>query len=152
MFKSIVDFTSLLSAALLAGAMFGAWLMLNPKGMSAPSYIRLQQQAIRRLHRSMPPLGAVTLMLTVAAAALDYRQGKRDGALLLLVSALCFATAGLITRFRNMPINAVVISWSVDAPPAQWQTLRDSWWRWHRLRTLIGVLGLGTSIVAALAW
>ncbi len=152
MFKAIVDFAGLLSGALLAGAMFGAWLMLNPSGMNAASYVRLQQEGIRRLHPSMPPLGAVTLILTIAAAVLAYRQGERVSAALLFASALCFMAAGLITRFRNMPINAVVITWTADAAPAQWQTLRDSWWRWHRLRTLIGILGVGTSIAAALAW
>jgi UDP-N-acetylmuramyl pentapeptide phosphotransferase/UDP-N-acetylglucosamine-1-phosphate transferase len=150
MVKVIVDFACLLSAALLAGALFGVWLSLNPAGLTAATYITQQQQGIRRLHPAMPRLGGLTIILTLAAAGLALRASEHPHFLLLVVAAVCFASAGLITRLLNQPINALVVTWSADAPPANWMTLRDNWWRSHQLRTFMGILGLCASIAAAL--
>lgn len=150
MLKVIVDFASLLSAALLGGALFGVYLSFNPAGLNAATYITHQQQGIRRLHPVMPGLGALTILLTVVAAGLAFRASERRQSLLLLTAAVCFAAAGVITRFWNQPVNSQVIAWSADAPPANWMTLRDKWWRSHQLRTVMGLVGLGASITAAL--
>ena len=62
-------------AALLVGAMFGLWLILNPAGLAAGVYITLQQQAIRTLNRVMPVLGAtgsVVVAYTVPSEIFRY--------------------------------------------------------------------------------
>lgn len=148
MFAVAVEFANLLIAALLAGAMFGVWLSFNPTGLDAGSYVTLQQQAIRTLNATMPALGGVAILLTLLAAALS--RGDHARLTLLLAAAACFVAAGLITRFLNQPINAVVIGWSAGAPPAEWTNLRDAWWRWHVLRTVIGIGGLCLVIAASL--
>src|ERR1041385_3642522 len=132
MFSIVVDFVNLLLAALLVGAMFGVWLIFNPSRLAAHVYITLQQQAIRTLNTAMPMLGATTILFTISAAVL----GRGDSARLVLLvgTVICFVSAGLITRFLNQPINAVVMTWRIDAPPAKWGALRDEWWRWHLAR------------------
>ncbi len=147
MFGAVVDFASLLLAALLVGAMFGLWL-IYPAGLDAAFYVPLQQHSIRALNVTMPALGAVTIALTLAAAALA--RGDRTRLVLLITAALCFAAAGLITRFANQPINAMVMTWSASAPPADWAELRDAWGRWHVLRLVAGIGGLSLVIAAAL--
>lgn len=146
MLQVTVNFASLMLAALVVGTMFGVWLSFNPAGLSASTYVTHQQQAIRRLNVVMPLLGALTAGLTVAAAVLAHRDRTRFG--LLLAAAACFVAAGLVTRFLNQPINAVVITWSPGAPPANWPVARDAWWRWHQLRTSIGIAGLAALIAA----
>jgi len=42
------------------------------------------------------------------------------------------------------------MTWSPQSPPAQWEQLRDTWWNWHVVRTLAGVLGLGLALLAVL--
>ena len=42
------------------------------------------------------------------------------------------------------------MTWSAEAPPANWMDLRDEWWRWHILRTVFGIAGLSLLIVANL--
>ena len=140
MFLTMIDFADLLAAALLAGAMFGMWLVLNPAGLAAGDYITLQQQGIRTLNRAMPMLGVATILLTVLAALLGRDDGTRYG--LLVGSIVCFVAAGLVTRFLNQPINAIVITWHTDAPPANWMGIRDEWWRWHLIRLFAGLGGL----------
>ncbi len=148
MFLTMIYFADMLAAALLAGAMFGMWLVLNPAGLAAGDYVTLQQQGIRTLNRAMPMLGAATILLTVLAALLGRDDGTRYG--LLAGSVICFVAAGLVTRFLNQPINAIVITWHTDAPPANWRAMRDEWWRWHLIRVLAGLGGLSQLIAAML--
>lgn len=147
MLPFLIAFIDLLLAALVAGALFGIWLFLNPTGLDAQSYVTVQQQAIRTLNNVMPPVGAATILVTIIAGIL----GRGDGArILLLTAAGCFAATGLITRFRNQPINAIVMTWHAEMPPPTWTQLRDQWWRWHLVRVAMGLLGLCLIITATL--
>ena len=148
MFATTIDFLALLSAALVVGTMFGVWLSFNPTGLSAAAYVVQQQRCIRSLNVIMPVLGGVTVLLTTASAILSIDD--RVGLTLLASAAACFVAAGLITRFANQPINAIVMTWSSEAPPSDWARRRDGWWRWHILRTAFGLGGLCLLIAAAL--
>ena len=148
MFHLIIEFLNILLAALLTGSMFGTWLMLNPAGLTASLFVTLQQQAIRTLNKTMPALGAAVIVITLIAAVLGRADSTRFA--LLLATLICFIAAGLITRFLNQPINAIVITWNSTAPPANWTDLRDKWWRWHLIRTASGLLGFCLLITATL--
>jgi uncharacterized membrane protein len=148
MFATTIDFSNLLLASLVVGTVFGIWLGYNPTGLSAAVYVAQQQQAIRALNVTMPVLGGVTVLLTIIAAVLA--RSDRTRLTLLVAAAVCFLAAGLITRFLNQPINAIVMTWPVDAPPANWMQLRDDWWRWHVLRMAVGIGGLCLLIAATL--
>ncbi|HTS37963.1 MAG TPA: DUF1772 domain-containing protein [Candidatus Solibacter sp.] len=144
----LIQFAALILASLVGGVMFAVWLIFNPAGQTAQSYVVLQQQAIRTLNTAMPRLGFLTILATLVTAVTlraDHRQF-----MLLLGAAICFACAGLITRFLNQPINAIVITWESASPPATWPSLRDAWWRWHLLRLSVGLLGLGFAVASAL--
>ena len=148
MFVLVVDFVSVLLAALLVGALFGARLFLNPAGLDANVYVAVQQQAIRTMNTVMPALGAATLLVTIVAAVLE--RGDRVRLCLLVATAACFLTIGLITRFLNQPINAKVMTWRGDSVPSNWTVLRDEWWRWHLMRLATGLVGLSLLIAMAL--
>jgi len=148
MLSVLIDFTNVLLAALLVGAMFGVWLFLNPVGSDAVLYVALQQQGIRGLDKTMPALGAATIVVTIVAAVLGRADGTRLG--LLVAAIACLVAAGLITRFLNQPINAIVMTWHREAPPTNWTRLRDEWWRWHQFRLVAGLAGLSLLIAATL--
>ena len=148
MFALLIDFANMLLAALVVGALFGAWLFLNPKGMDANSYVTLQQQAIRTMNRVMPALGAATILVTSTAAILG--RGDHTRLWLLIAAVVCFAATGLITRFRNQPINAIVMTWRAGVPPSSWIALRDAWWRSHVIRLATGLVGLSLLIASTL--
>jgi Domain of unknown function (DUF1772) len=143
-----IRFANLLLASLVTGAMFGIWLAFNPKGLDAPTYVALQQQGIRGLNTAMPVLGLAAVLTTLAAAFL--MQASRSQQVLLILAAAGFLAAGLITRFLNQPINAVVMTWSAASPPPVWTALRDAWWRWHVARLSFGLVGLCLLILAEL--
>ncbi len=149
MLPLIVDFVNLFLSALLVGAMFCVWLVFNPTQLDASHYIILQQQGIRALHPPMPQLGVLTILITLASAVLARENKVRMS--LLIATAILFIISGLITRFANMPINAIVRGWNSAAPPDHWTALRDAWWRWHCLRLCSALAGLALLIIATLA-
>ncbi len=148
MLISSIRFVSLLLTSLLVGAMFGIWLGFNPSALTATAYVEMQQNAIRALNISFPVLGLVCGLLTAALAALT--KSDKLGRYLLVAAAICLVTAGVVTRFGNQPINALVMTWSPASPAANWMELRDTWWHWHILRTVAGVSALTLALLAAL--
>lgn len=122
-------FTTTLITALLVGTMFGIWFGYNPEGISGPAYVEVQQGAIRALNVSMPALGAICILLCIVCAILS--RSASTLVYLYIAAAVLLVTAGLITRFFNQPINAIVMTWNAQNPPAEWTALRDQWWRWH---------------------
>ena len=147
MFTLMIDFANLLLAALVVGAMFGVWLFLTPARLDANSYVTVQQHVIRKMNTTMPALGAVTTLATIIATVL--RRGDNVRLALPIAAAVCFVATGLITRFLNQPINAIVMTWHRD-PPSNWTVLRDTWWRWHLIRLCTGLAGLSLLIAATL--
>jgi uncharacterized membrane protein len=148
MASNIIRFVLLMLLALLVGTMFGIWVGFNPSSLSASAYIEQQQNAIRALNTLLPATGAVCILLTVALAALS--KGDRRSRYLLLAAAVLMVVAALVTRFGNQPINAVVMTWRAQIPAANWISLRDQWWHWHKVRSLAGIAALALTVLAVL--
>ena len=144
----MISFIDLLLGAVLVGTMFGIWIGFNPAGLSASTYIEQQQHAIRALNTLLPLLGAVCLVLTIVLAVLT--KDIPHARYLLVPAVICLLIAGVVTRFKNQPINRLVMTWNAQAPPANWAELRDQWWQWHIVRTVAGIVALGLLIVAVL--
>lgn len=149
MAANIIRFILVVLLALLVGTMFGIWIGFNPAGLSALAYVEQQQNAIRSLNTLLPAMGAVCVLLTVVLAFLS--KGDSRSRYLLVGAAILMIAAGLVTRFANQPINAVVMTWSAHAPAANWAQLRDEWWQWHIVRSLAGIAALALTVVAVLA-
>jgi hypothetical protein len=137
---ALVRLASILLAALVAGGMFIIWAGYDPAAFSASTYVEQQQNAIRGLNVLMPVLGGLAILTTLGAAFMQ--RGDRRTCVWLIVAAAFLIVSALVTRFGNQPINAIVMTWSVGAPPANWVELRDQWWGLHRLRTICGLIAL----------
>jgi uncharacterized membrane protein len=148
MAANIIRFLVLLLTSLLVGTMFGIWLGFNPSGLSAPTYIELQQHTIGALNTVLPALGAVCILLIAALAVLT--KNDTGSRYLLIAAAVCLVAAGVVTRLANQPINSQVMTWSPQVPPANWMELRDTWWQWHVVRSVAGISALCFTLVAVL--
>ncbi len=104
---TMISFIDLLLVALLVGTMFGIWIGFNPAGLSASTYIEQQQHTIRALNTLMPLLGAVCIVLTIVLAVLAKDSPRVR--YLLVATIVCLLIAGIVTRFRNQPINSLHI-------------------------------------------
>lgn len=143
-----VRFVLLLVLALLVGSMFGILIGYNPASLSASAYVEQHQNAVRSLNTLFPLMGAVCIVLTVFLAFAS--RTDRRSRILLVVAALLMLVAALVTRFGNQPINAVVMTWSAQAPAANWAQLHDQWWQWHIVRTIAAVAAFALVVLAAL--
>lgn len=144
----IIKWIDLLLMSLLVGTMFGIWLGFNPAALSAQAYVEQQQQMIRAFNDALPGMGFTCIALTIVLAIMTKGDWRSRSS--FAVAVVCLIASGLITRFQNQPINAVVITWSADAPPANWMQLRDEWWRWHVLRTGASIAALSLSLFASI--
>ena len=137
---SFVRLANIIFAALIAGGMFVIWAGYDPATLSPSTYVEQQQNAIRALNVVMPVLGAIAIALTLISALLQRKD--RTVFVLLVVAAAFLIISGVVTRFGNQPINALVMTWDIARPPANWTELRDQWWGFHRLRTFCGLIAL----------
>ena len=145
----ITRFVLLLLLSLLVGTMFGTWVGYNPAGLAATSYVEQQQNAIRAFNTLLPVIGAACILLT---AGLAFRAGTDVRVRYLhIAAAACMGVAAVVTRFGNQPINAVVMTLSAQAPAANWTALRDTWWQWHIVRSVAGIVALALTFLAVLA-
>ena len=139
--KRIIQFSDIVLTGLIAEIIFGVWLGYNPEGLSAVTYVEQQQSTIRSLNVLMPILGLISIILTVTYAIICKREKSERNLLLLAVGLLI--VSGLVTRFGNQPINAIVTTWNLDAIPDTWTAFRDKWWTFHVIRTLSTIAGFG---------
>ncbi len=47
-----------------------------------------------------------------------------------------------ITRLGNVPIQSEMLTWTADALPDNWTMLRDKWWSFHIMRTVVELIAL----------
>jgi anthrone oxygenase-like protein len=144
---TIIRVVNVFVVALLGGALFGITMGYNPVNLSPGAYLEQQQNAIRSLNVLMPVIGLIGIMLTVIAAVFQY---KNKGVFMtLLIAAGLLVISGLVTKFGNQPINAIVITWTKNDIAGNWIELRDKWWLLHIIRTACSVIALFLIIVAS---
>ena len=148
----IVTTATLIIAALSMGVHFGTWLTERPMRATASGavFTEIQQGRDAVAARVMPVLGTIAILL-VAATAIGVRSNT--AAVSLVGAALMlFLSDMAVTVTKNVPLNKQVQSWTVDSPPTDWTSVRDSWEHYHTIRTAFIVGGfacLAAGIVIA---
>ncbi|SNR54448.1 protein of unknown function [Maribacter sedimenticola] len=146
--KQLIQFLDITLTGLIAGVIFGIWIGNNPQDLSAVTYVEQQQNTIRALNVLMPILGLISIILTGIYAVLS--KGEKLNRNLLLLATAFLIISGLITRFGNQPINAIVITWKLENIPDIWSTLRDKWWSFHIMRTLSAMTGFALIVYVSI--
>jgi uncharacterized membrane protein len=148
---TVVRFANLLFAGVFAGFMVAVMVL----EMSLRSYGALAYAQVRDVELvALDVLASVTLIpAMIAAAVLAFAAARRkDGALwppsvALALLVLVFATSLAV----NLPINSDQLDWDLQAPPADWASVRDRWQIAHAVRTVAAVLAFGCLSLAAMA-
>jgi uncharacterized membrane protein len=145
---NIARFASLLFGGLFAGFLVAVLVIeLSLRGFGASVYAQVRLVELARLD----DLAAATLIpAMVATAFLVVLAGKRGRAPWLTLTALVLLTAAFaISLLVNVPINAEQVAWDAQAPPADWESVRDRWQTAHAARTAAAVLAFGCVSAAA---
>ena len=139
---------AILLIALVAGATFGIWRGYNPTDYSALTFLETHQGAVRGLNTLIPAIALAAIILSLILLARSYGSGLPF--FLYLIAIVLMIGGGVITRLENQPINAIVMTWSMETMPTTWAELRDSWWMWHVIRTVVSIAALAILITAVL--
>jgi hypothetical protein len=135
-----IQILDIMLLALVAGGTFTIWRGYDPAALSAGAFVEMHQGAVRGLNTLLPAVGLAANLLAVLLVATS--PDRRWGLGLYLLAIALMIAAGLVTRLGNQPINAIVMGWTPDRVPADWQALRDRWWGWHQLRTAMSVAAM----------
>jgi uncharacterized membrane protein len=142
----VVRGVSLLFAGLFAGFLLGVLVLENSlRSYDASVYAQTRLVELDSLDK----LASATLipaLISTAVLAILARGNNRWILLALGLLVVVFA----VTLAVNLPINTDQADWSVQAPPADWATVRDHWQLAHLIRTVAAVSAFGSLIVAAL--
>jgi len=142
----IVGMASVLFAGLLAGEEFV--IRYGVRGPLASlddrPHILLRQALIRPLRVLVPSIYLATLISAAAATALDgidsglALRGIGLGALLVWIA---------VTLGGTVPINAAVLDWDANAPPANWRAQVDRWERLDTVRTWAALIAFALLLI-----
>ena len=88
----------------------------------------------------MIALVAIATILTLISAYLQ-RQNKTVFIFLLFAAAF-FISCMVITRLGNVPIQSEMLKWTTNTLPGDWTMLRNKWWSFHVMRTVVELIAL----------
>lgn len=133
-----------------AGFLVGVLVLeLTLRESDASLYTQVRHVELARLD----DLASYTLAAAIATAAFLVIGGarRRGTAMWLTLAGLALlVTVLVVTLTVNLPINTVRPAWDVQAPPADWASMRDRWQIAHAARTGAAVLGFGSLSAAAM--
>lgn len=133
-----------LFTALFGGLMFTFIVviqrLLNP--LSASEYTSTMKRLIKAA--DVPPVVPIVVIIGMIApviALLGMGSDSPAFAPTLIGTILYWVGAFGVTMVLNVPINnAISKTWSIDNPPADWQTMRNRWNRLSWIRTPASVI------------
>jgi uncharacterized membrane protein len=150
----IVRAVATVCTGLAAGIFLGhrRGVSLATRSLAPSSFLQLQQIIHLHFVRMMPPL-----MLSAAAGSVTWAILLRDEwraprFWLVSAAALGMLSAVVMTRAVNVPINNRLMTWKVEAPPADLMQQWAPWERVHSVRTALATTALVLQVVALSAF
>jgi uncharacterized membrane protein len=129
-------FASLVLVGLVAGIFLATQLgqVRVQNTLGARDFTLVKHDFEVALGKVMPVLVIAAGISIVALAFLIYSSGLARF-IVVVLALLLWAGAIVATLVYNAPVNELAVQWSPDAPPANWEQLRDQWHRGQMIRT-----------------
>jgi uncharacterized membrane protein len=117
---------SIFATGIMAGAFVFATAGLRPAvaALGATEHVLARQHLIRRLSRVMPVLMLFSVACSGGALWTTETQSRYGSH---LVAFLLSISTFLITLRVNVPLNIRFLTWSPEAPPADWRRHVQQW-------------------------
>ena len=97
-------------------------------------------------------LGAVeTLALLALLVALFLVPPRSTAMWLVGGAALCVAAMMWVWAAWLRPLNSVIVEWTPEAPPADWERHHVRWTAMHRVRVVLAIVALGLLLMSVFA-
>jgi hypothetical protein len=145
--RSIVVPLSIFVTGLLAGVMLGVAMEQQTAQKLPETAWTLRQQNDDALFRRVMPFTFIAMMLLLIASLFLLQGRSRMAMIAATVSALAVI---IVTAGWEVPLNNEIVKWTPGHAPADWASTRDRWLHNHWVRTWIGVLAFGFTLVSTL--
>jgi uncharacterized membrane protein len=146
----IVRVIAIVCVGLVAGIYFGyrAGAYYALQELSPSSFVQFQQVLHVYFMKFMPPLLLTALVAAVVWLVMVRSQRTSPEFWLIAVSAVGIALIAAMTRAVNVPLNNLLMTWSIANPPGN---LRELWAPWDRVNTIRTLLATGVLVLEAVA-
>jgi 4-amino-4-deoxy-L-arabinose transferase-like glycosyltransferase len=143
--RSIVVPLSIFVTGLLAGVMLGVAMEQQTAQKLPEAAWTLRQQNDDALFRRVMPFTFIAMMLLLIASSFLLHGRSR---MVMVVATLAALAVIIVTAAWEVPINNEIVKWTPGNAPADWTSIRDRWLHNHWVRTWIGVLAFGCTLVS----
>lgn len=142
--RKLTEFAAVLLVALVTGVFWGTWFTLTRslENFSAAEFIHIGKTIIANVALPMRILMPATIGLLASAMWQSYRVNKGSFYLYAISLALMILTL-VITVAVEVPIDNQIKTWTETTLPADWESLRQTWNRFHTIRTFTSIASLG---------
>ena len=148
---SIIQFIALFLLFLVCGVFWGPWLALHRTlyVFAREEFIKITKTLAVNLGRPMQILMPLCILF-VFLSVLFYPH-KNSTEFYLIVASFCFLVVTLIvTMTTELPIVNIIKLWTLETMPADWETIRNKWVRFHALRVFPALISFGLYLAAIL--
>ena len=131
-----VSVAAVVLVGLIAGLLVGTAIEQKTlEVLDADAWITARHSTDAVFSRVLPWWWNGSLLLLFFAAYLHYGMGRW----MFVGSGLLLLAGIVVTLVIEVPINKQVVAWRAGAMPAGGGALRDRWWRFHAVRSGMGV-------------
>ena len=140
----VIEFKSLMLAALVTGVFWGTWFTLTRslENFSSSEFIHIGKNIIANVAMPMRILMPATLLFMLLAIWQSFKTNKSSFYWYILSFVLMLASL-IITVAVEVPIDNQIKTWAAETMPSNWQSLRHTWNQFHTLRTFTSIASLG---------
>ena len=148
MIQHILLLASILLVVLVFGVFWGPWLALSRSMASFEPAVFLP--IVARMNTNLA--GAMTLLMPLTLAALVALAIVSRGTdlVLVLASLVAFIVSVVVTMAVEVPQVKIIVAWTAETLPADWQKPRDTWVAFHPVRIIAGFVCLVLLLIAAI--
>ena len=149
-FLILISIVALVCTGLLAGIFLGHRAGVSQAGprLAPATFIQLQQLIHGIYVRMMPPLVLGAVISSIVWAILLRADSTRSALWLVFLASMALVVAAALTRAVNIPINAQLMTWNIDAPPANFRDIWQPWERVHSIRTGLAIIAFVLQAIA----
>ncbi len=150
----IVRVISIVSTGLAAGVFLGhrVGVSIARPELSPSSFVQLQQIIHVHFVRMMPILMIAAVGASLIWTVLLRARWRAVEFWLVSGASMAMVCAFVLTRAVNIPINDQLMTWSIEAPPANLMELWRPWEEVHSIRTVLAITALAFQVIALSAF
>lgn len=151
MATKIVFFITILAYSIIASQTFMYILSLKQLqlGLNAESYLEIRKLTDTLMRANFKYVIYTALLANLLLVIFTIQTPKTWLFIGASIAFVALIADILLTLKGSLPINDVINSWSANAIPANWQSVREQWFTIFQYRQIANIIGLLSLLLAA---